>query len=464
MLSKRMPKIGLLGMMHGIYDEAQPGITTKQEKYAKDVVSHLSGVAEVIFPGASKTRHDIEANTREFVNQDVDGIMIMSLLYCPALWAVDFLRVNKLPLLIANTQPVPSVTSNWNWSDLTTNQCIHGAQDIANVIRRHGFRPSIITESWDTEAFRRYFLDWACAAKAAKELGRSRIAVFGRCAGMGDLLGDDLAFLRILGAEANHVSLGEVYKRMQSVKEAEVSDQVAEDKRNFKLDPALTKESHSYAARLQLGFERFLNEQGYDAFTAQCTTFHEDGRFEQLPLLGASNLLAKGFGYAGEGDTNTVYLTMLGHLIAENPHFTEMYSLDFTRDSAFMSHMGEGNWKIARQDRPIKLIDRPLEIANLSNPPTLVFSAEPGPATLMSLTGFDSNFRLICSRGEVLDTPELPNVPMPYFHFRPEHGIRKAMDDWLMNGGTHHQVLLPGDHSRRVKFFCEIMGVEYFEV
>jgi L-arabinose isomerase len=251
---------------------------------------------------------------------------------------------------------------------------------------------------------------------------------------------------------------------MESLKESEIDGQVAEDRRNFKLDPALPKESHRYAARLQLGFEKFLREQSYDAFTAQCVTFYEDGRFKQLPLLGASNLLAKGYGYAGEGDTNTVYLTMLGHLIAENPHFTEMYSLDFTRDSAFLSHMGEGNWKIARQDRPIKLIDRPLEIANLGNPPTLVFSAAPGPATLMSLSGIGSKFRLLCSRGVVLDTAELPNVPMPYFHFKPENGIRKAMDDWLKNGGTHHQVLLPGEHSRKVRMFCELTGVEYVEV
>jgi hypothetical protein len=31
MLEKRKPRIGLLGIMHGIYDEAQPGITHHQD-------------------------------------------------------------------------------------------------------------------------------------------------------------------------------------------------------------------------------------------------------------------------------------------------------------------------------------------------------------------------------------------------------------------------------------------------
>ena len=258
----RKPRIGLLGTMHGIYDEAQPGITARQEAYAREVASYLSGAAEIIFHGASKTRSDIEKNTRDFVQQDVDGIMIMSLLYCPALRTADFLRNNKLPLMIANIQPVPSVTPNWNWSDLTTNQCIHGVQDIANVVRRNGFKPSIITEAWKTEAFKSFFVNWAYAAEAARELRKSRIAVFGRCAGMGDIIGDDLAFLRILGAEANHIGIGEIYKRMQLVKDTEIDEQTAEDRRNFKFDPAITKESHRYAARLQLGFEKFLPRAG----------------------------------------------------------------------------------------------------------------------------------------------------------------------------------------------------------
>ena len=35
-------------------------------------------------------------------------------------------------------------------------------------------------------------------------------------------------------------------------------------------------------------------------------------------------------------------LTVIGHLLIGDPHFTEMYSLDYVRDAALMSHMGEG--------------------------------------------------------------------------------------------------------------------------
>ena len=71
--------------------------------------------------------------------------------------------------------------------------------------------------------------------------------------------------------------------------------------------------------------------------------------------------------------------------------------------------MGEGNWKVARKDRPVRLIDRPLGIGGLGNPPTAVFSAQPGPATTASLIPLEGEaYRfLIAGKGEVLDTPNL---------------------------------------------------------
>jgi L-arabinose isomerase len=142
-----------------------------------------------------------------------------------------------------------------------------------------------------------------------------------------------------------------------------------------------------------------------------------------------------------------------------------MYSLDFAKDAALMSHMGEGNWKIARKDRPIKLIDRELEIGGLDNPPTLVFSAQPGPATLVSLAAIEgAHYHLVVLKGQILDTEVLADVPMPYFNLRPQSGIRRSMDAWLKAGGTHHQVLNLGNHARRWQMLCDLLGIEYVEV
>ena len=128
-----------------------------------------------------------------------------------------------------------------------------------------------------------------------------------------------------------------------------------------------------------------LEEKGYRAFSAHFDSIGGDGRFEQLPLLAASDLMADGYGYAAEGDTNTAVLMCAAQTLIGEANFSELYAMDFELDSVLVSHMGEGNWRIARPDRPVRLIDRELGIGGLGNPPTTVFSARPGPATTAAL-------------------------------------------------------------------------------
>jgi len=461
----RKPKIGILGIMHGLYDESQPEITVMQEKFAKDVAASLSDRVNIEFPRAAKSRADIEQIVRDFNTGGYDGILIVMLLYSPGLRLVRALEENNLPLMLANIQPLPTVTKDWNWSRLTTNQGIHGAQDTANMILQSSASTRVITEDWQSQRFKDSVTDWSHAAITAAVLKEYRIAVFGRMKGMGDITGDEGNLQRVLGPEVNHEGIGQIFTEMESTSDVDVDTQVAMDRENFEVSDDLPAASHRYAARLQLGFSRFLERSGYQGFTVNFDSFREDGRFRQINMLAASNLMAQGFGYSNEGDVHTCALVGAAHHLVGDGHFTEMYSLDFEKDSALMSHMGEGNWKVARKDRPIRLIDRPLEIGGLENPPTLVFSAQPGPATIVSLaTIADYGYRLVTCPGEVLDTEILTEVPMPNFHFRPATGIRAAMDAWLLAGGTHHEALTLGNHEQRWKMLADILGIDQVSV
>jgi L-arabinose isomerase len=94
-----------------------------------------------------------------------------------------------------------------------------------------------------------------------------------------------------------------------------------------------------------------------------------------------------------------------------------------------------------------------------------VFSAEPGIATTAALVPLEGElYRLVVGHGEVLDTPELPNVEMHYFHFRPERGMEAFMDEWLRLGAPHHFVTNLGDHCPRWRRFAELLDLEYEEI
>jgi L-arabinose isomerase len=380
--------------------------------------------------------------------------------------SVHALTQTRLPLLLANVQPERAVTEAWDMADLTYNQGIHGAQDQANALVRAGVPFSVITGEWDSDAFAQEFGDWARAAATVTALRSTRIALFGYpMNGMGDILYDPPAMLRRLGPIVVAEDLGALHERMQAVSAERIAEQISRHAEVFEIDPALPVQAHEYAARYELALRDLLEEKGYGAFSAHFDSVGGDGRFEQLPLLAASNLMAEGYGYAAEGDTNTAVLMCAAQTLIGDAHFSELYAMDFELGSVLVSHMGEGNWKVARCDRPIRLIDRELGIGGLGNPPTTVFSAQPGRATTAALVPLEGEaYRLVVGHGEVLDTPELPNVEMPYFHFRPDAGVSAFMDGWLSLGAPHHFVTNLGSQAERWRRLAELLDLELEEL
>jgi L-arabinose isomerase len=462
----RKPQIGLLGIMQELYDDMIPGITERQAEYARSVAQKLAPVAEVQFLRPARNREDIEAIARELLAANVDGIAIVMLTYGPAMRTVRTLLDTPVPMLLANIQPERSITPAWDMADLTYNQGIHGAQDQANALVRCGVPFSVITGDWQSPEFARAFEDWARAAQTVTAMRRTRVGLLGYpMNGMGDILYDPPAMLRRLGPMVVAEDLGPVVARIQAVSDAEVDAVMKRHGEQFEVAGDLPRERHAYAARFEVALRGLMEDNGYAGFSFHFDSIGGDGRFEQLPLLAASDLMADGYGFAAEGDTNTASLMCAAQALIGDAHFSEMYAMDWELDSVLISHMGEGNWKIARRDRPIKLIDRPLGIGRLDNPPTPVFSAEPGPATTAALVPLEGElYRLVVGRGEVLDTPELPKVEMHYFHFRPERGMRAFMDDWLTLGGPHHFVLNLGEHADRWRRLAELLDLEYVEI
>jgi L-arabinose isomerase len=452
--------------MQELYDEMIPGITEHQAAFAERVRDQLTDVAEVVFLRPARDRDDIEAVVRELQAQRVDGIAIVMLTYGPAMRTVRAVIENPLPVLLANIQPERSVSSAWDMDDLTYNQGIHGAQDQANALVRTGVPFSVLTGDWQSPEFARSFESWARAAQTVTALRSTKIALLGYpMNGMGDILHDPPALLRVLGPIVVNESLGDLHARMAAVADAQIDEVIGGHAEQFAVDPALPRESHAYAVRMELALRGLLDEKGYPAFSAHFESVGRDGRFEQLPLLAASDLMADGYAYAAEGDTITATLMCAGQTLIGDANFSEMYAMDYELDSVLVSHMGEGNWKVARRDRPVRLIDRELGIGGLRNPPTTVFSAEPGPATTANLIPLEGEvFRLVVGRGEVLDTPELPAVEMPYFHFRPDSGMRDFLDAWLRLGGTHHFVVNLGDHVDRWRRLAELLQIDYEEI
>jgi L-arabinose isomerase len=462
-MASARPRIGLLGIMQALYDEMLPGITDRQAAYAKEVAASLGEVAEVEVAGPVKDRDAAERAVAELESREVDGLLVVMLTFGPAMRVARALAGTRLPICLANIQPVPAVTPEWDMGDLTYNQGIHGAQDTANAMVRAGRSFWVVTDDWHADSFREAVGGWARAAAAVTRWRSLKVGVFGYAMnGMGDIRFDEQALLRALGPQVDALAPGALHRAASEAAESDVATLMAEEDAQFEVDPRLTREEREEHARMQLGIEQVLRAGGYGAYSTHFDAIAEDGRFARLPLAAASSLMAKGYGYGAEGDALTAALMSAGQSLLGDTQFTEMYAMDFPTDSILMSHMGEGNWRLARDDRPVRLIKRPLGIGGLDDPPTFLFQYRTGPVTLATLVSLGGErFRLLVSEGEMLDTDELPALEMPYGHFRPDRGVRASMDAWLRLGGPHHQVLNMGRQADAWRTFSELAGLEF---
>jgi L-arabinose isomerase len=460
--TRERPRIGLLGVMQHLYDEMLPGITDRQAGYARELAAALDGVADVEVGTPVKDRAEAERAVAELEARGVDGLLVVMLTYGPAMHLARALARTSLPVCLANVQPVPEVTAEWDMADLTYNQGVHGAQDTANAMVRAGRPFHVITDDWHAESFHEAIGTWARAAAAVTRWRSLKVAVFGYAMNsMGDIRIDEHSLLRALGPHVDALAPGALHRAVEAVSDEDMRALMAAEDERFEIDSRLSSAEREDHARMQLALERLLREGGYGAYSTHFGAIAEDGRFARLPLAAASSLMAQGIGFAAEGDALTAALTVAAQDLLGVTQFTEMYAMDFPSDSILMSHMGEGNWALAREDRPIRLIKRPLGIGGLDDPPTFLFQYRPGPATLATLVSLGGErFRLVVSEGEILDTDELPALEMPYGFFRPDSGVRECMNEWLRLGGPHHQVLNSGRQEEAWRTFADLAGLE----
>ena len=426
MIVKRKPRIGLLTIMLGAYEPLFPGIMNKQGCFVEDVIKSVSHIADIDFNGVAYDRESIEHNVKTY-NENCDGILIIFLTYSHSGWLIRAMQENKIPIALALLQPDENVEPDFKEYDFTRNQGIHGSQDNANILTRLGVPFKSYVGRKD-DKFVKFFTDFAKASYIYNSIKSLKIAVIGKMTGMGDLFADDIRMQAILGAEFCYCSIGSIYKLMTEVKDEEINREIKFEKTIFNIDKDMPYSAHAYAVRQYLAIKRFLELGEFNAFTLHFETLGEDGRFESLPFLAASNLLADGYGYAAEGDAICACAVLIGQLLSEAVTFSEMYALDYKTDSILFCHAGEGNWRVAHEDSKPKLVYKVFNEGGLGNPPTPLFAAQHGEATVVSFAPSDKGLKIIVATGEITGRNDLVGCEMPYIFFKPKMNKEKLIE------------------------------------
>jgi len=462
MEGKRKAEVGLLGLTFELYDKI-PGLKPALAKFAEELSKVFSPFANVSFPGVCNTRSQVNQAVASFEANNVDFLMVVLLSYAPSHIALPTLLRTNLPILIFNTQKAYSITAETKPEVTLHNHGMHGVQDLANVFLRSGREFNIVTGHYQDDETIGQVRQWCDAARTVRFMRQCKIGLLGYpMEQMGDFAIDETAFLAQMGVEVKRIPMKRVSLEAAKAPDEEIAEQIDFDRKQFEIASEITQEEHEASSRLEWALRKILKEEGMHGFSAHFMAVSEDGRPATLPFLAASKLLGEGYGYGGEGDVTSAAAVAMMQELAGAANFTEMFTMDFGGNAILMSHMGESNWRLAREDVPVRLARSRLGLVDLQVAPLLLtFALKPGEVTLVSLTTLaNGKLKMIVTEGEVVDFPPIKALSTPHYKFAPRGNLGDFLTRFSMEGGSHHQALAYGKLSEVIEKVAVLLNIE----
>lgn len=462
------PRVGVLGITLELYEQIAPGLRQKREQWLRSaVLPALASIADVRCSRVAYRREDVQSVVAEYEACGCDSLLVMCLTYSPSQMALPALRQTRLPIVIWNTQELWAVDGQFDADKIDDNHGVHGTQDLANVLLRSGVPFEYVTSHVNDQGGLRRLDDFFAATAAVAGLRRCRIGLMGYpFPGMGDFAVDSTWLVASLGCKCESISINEYHRRAAAAPDHSVDQLRADYRRTYAVADDLTDADLDDAARAELALRSICADRRLDAVSFQFLALGEDERTVTLPFVAVSRMMADGIGYAGEGDVVGAAGTWLLNRLSPPASFSEVFTIDFGGNSIFLSHMGEANVALARNDRKISLVARHPPITKTRGRQlVLANSFEPGPATLCALAqGPNNRWRFIVSPMEIQDFGPLPGLPMPHCKIENHKDIRDWLTAYGVAGGPHHHALCLGDARPRLNLAARLLNADYCEV
>jgi len=460
-------KIGLLPLYLELYDRLLPGSRADMQAFYNTVADGLRRQGlEVVTAPICRLAPEFRSAIATFEKSGVDAIVTLHLAYSPSFESAAALVTTRLPLIVLDTTPDYEFGPRQAPDRIMFNHGIHGVQDMCNLLLRNA-KPFVIEAGhWRKSDVLKRVARRMVSARMASAMGHARVGRIGEpFQGMGDFAVPATVLKRALGVATVAETGGTIKKLLAAIRPAEIQAEMAADRKRFAVTK-LSAEVHRRSVHVGLAVRRWMEVERLTAFTVNFMAVNRKSGMPTVPFLEAGKAMARGFGYAGEGDVLTAALT--GALMASFPEttFTEMFCPDWKGNTVFLSHMGEVNVNLLAGRARLEEMD--YKFSDAGNPVRALGCLRGGPAVLVNLAPLPGGrFRLIitsvtmqavCGRDRMKDSI--------HGWFRPSMPVATAtpvaefLAAYSRAGGTHHAALVYGHAVTEIVGFGAFMGWE----
>ena len=426
---------------------------------------------QVVFKPTVKSAEEIykiceEAN----VAKECIGVIAWMHTFSPAKMWIGGLKILQKPMLHLHTQFNRDIP--WNTIDMdfmNLNQSAHGDREFGFIMSRMRINRKVITGHWQDASVLEQINAWTRTAAGWQDWQGAKFARFGDnmrnvAVTEGDKVEAELKF----GYSVNTYGVGDLVKVVNETSDAAIDKLVKEYADSYALSATLLKGKKQYqslrdAAKIEIGLETFLEEGNFKGFT---DTFEDLHGLAQLPGIASQRLMAKGYGFAAEGDWKTAALVramkVMGSGLKGGNSFMEDYTYHFEPGNEMVlgSHMLEICPSIANAKPSCEI--HPLGIGGKADPVRLVFNVSGGAALNASLIDMGNRFRLLVNTVEAVKPKhQLPKLPVARVLWKPYPDMKTACTSWILAGGAHHTCFSQNLTTEHLEDFAAMANIEF---
>jgi L-arabinose isomerase len=450
--------------------------TLKQvEIHSKEIIEGLNSsnnlACKLIYKDILINSRNIEKTIKEAnLDDNCAGVVCWMHTFSPAKMWINGLNALNKPMLQINTQfnkALPYETIDMDFMNL--NQSAHGDREFGYITARMNINRSVIVGHWQSPLFQKRMSKWMRAAVAATAGKSLNVVRFGD--NMRDVAvtcGDKVEAYIKLGWNIPYFGIGDLVEMMKDVSEAEIDNLMEEYQRDYVIaEPTKYNLEHiREQAKIEIALEKFLIENNAEAF---CTNFQDLHGMKQLPGLACQHLMAKGYGFAGEGYWKTAAmgrtLKLMGEDLDGGCTFLEDYTYNLEEDNMFnlSAHMLEICPSVAKNKPTIEV--HPLGIGDKEDPARLVFNSKTAAGISVSIVDLGTRMRIVSNKSQVIEAEkEFKNLPVARILLKPEPNFITSSECWILSGAGHHNSFSTQIDEETLEYYSEIVNIELIEI
>lgn len=378
---------------------------------------------------------------RFFYEQRVDAICVVAASWYEDYLVLDLLEECRVPLIA------------WSRPGMETGS-LCGHQQLCFMLKALGHPYLFLFDDVKSERARERALDFALAASLRRRLRRARIGYLGhRVEGMTETTPHELALKKIFGPRVVGLDTQVFLERAEKVASETVTGEWERIRRE--VGRVVSEEAAGLdSMRVHHALVDVIRENGLDAVAVGCYP-HLMGRV----CLAASLLGEEGVPVACEGDVNgALGMLMLTHLTGQPVHNTDLLDPIPADNAIVFSHCGSGGFSLAPSRQAITL--GPVRLMNCGL--CVLFTARPGPVTLINIVPSLDSYRLAILYGEAIETEMVfPGNPLRV-RFAPDY---REILEWIVAEGLgHHWMAAYGDLRRPLTDLAALVGCQVVQM